>query len=420
MKVIDPEQVALSAAITTERLLNARRTHRIRFVGVCCFVVLFVGLGVVAGDAAWRTNYVALFGYWLISAVLDRAARRSDAIARYLTLAPALLDMPLVYLLQRGQYATTPDPSAVAGFTLGPLVLLLAISALSVHRWQLVLGAVVASLLEVLLQREAGVSFGAQVSAVVVIGLAAAVLAYSSERLAALLVRTSRQQKLAALGQLSAGVGHDLRNPLAAVANSVFVLRRRLERAGPIDERILEPLDLASREIQACQRIITDLLDYARETKLELLPVDVRGLIDECVGLVFVPAHVTVEIVVPPELRPVALAKDRLRQVLVNLVQNAVEAIPETQRGVVRVEASVAPGSARLGQLLITVSDDGVGMSPDTRARIFEPLFTTKKQGTGLGLAIVESLVRQHGGQISLDSTPEKGSTFTVRLPLES
>ncbi len=412
MTVIDPEQVALAAALSAERLLNARRTHRIRLVGVTLFAALFLVLGVVLGDPAWRTNWVALGSYFGLAAALDVSARRSDLVARWLTLAPALLDMPLVYLLQRGQYATTPTPSAVAGFTLGPFVLLLAIAALSVHRWQLALAAVVAATLEVLLQVEAGVSVGARVSAVVVVGLSAAVLAYASERLAALLVRTSRQQKLAALGQLSAGVGHDLRNPLAAVANSIFVLNRRLEQAGPVDERLREPLELAKRELAACQRIITDLLDYARETRLELEPIDVRALIDECVGLVFVPAHVGLTVEVATGVGLVPLARDRVRQVLVNLVQNAIEAIPDSRRGQVRVAATREPGV-----LLVTVADDGVGMSSQTRARIFEPLFTTKKQGTGLGLAIVESLVRQHGGQVTLDSAPGKGTTFTVRLP---
>jgi signal transduction histidine kinase len=412
VRVLDPEQVALASALSAERLLNARRTHRIRLVGVTLFAALFLVLGVLLGDPAWQTNWVALVAYFALAAGLDVTARHSDTIARWLTLAPALLDMPLVYLLQRGQYATTPTPSAVAGFTLGPLVLLLAISALSVQRWQLALAAVVAATLEVLLQVEAGVSVGARVSAVVVVGLAAAVLAYSSERLAALLVRTSRQQKLAALGQLSAGVGHDLRNPLAAVANSIFVLGRRLEKAGHVDERLREPLDLAKRELAACQRIITDLLDYAREAKLELEPIEVRTLIDECVGLVFVPAHVALAVDVAPSVGLVPLARDRVRQVLVNLVQNAVEAIPDSRRGQVRVAANRDSNA-----LVLTVADDGVGMTPETKARIFEPLFTTKKQGTGLGLAIVESLVRQHGGQLTLDSAPGRGTTFTVRLP---
>lgn len=412
MTVIDPEQVALTAALSAERLLNARRTHRIRLVGVTLFAALFLVQGVWLGDPAWRTNWVALGAYFALAAALDLTARRSDDLARFLTLAPALLDMPLVFLLQRGQYATTPAPSAVAGFTLGPLVLLLAIAALSVQRWQLALAALVAATLEVWLQVEAGVSVGGCVSSVVVVGLAAAVLAYGSERLAALLVRTSRQQKLAALGQLSAGVGHDLRNPLAAVANSIFVLNRRLEQAGPVDQRIREPLELARRELAASQRIISDLLDYARETTLELEAVDVRALVDECVGLVFVPAHVALAVDVATTVGPVPLARDRVRQVLVNLVQNAVEAIPDSRRGQVRVEAT-----RESGHLTITVTDDGVGMSPETRSRIFEPLFTTKKQGTGLGLAIVESLVRQHGGTLSLDSAPERGTTFIVRLP---
>ena len=150
-----------------------------------------------------------------------------------------------------------------------------------VARWQIWLTAASASVWEVLLQREAGVSVGAQVSAVVVLGLTAFMLTYASDRRAELLVQTSRREKLAALGQLSAGVGHDLRNPLAAVANAIFVLRRRLEKAAALTPGVEQPLALAERELAASQRIIGDLLDYARETPWELKPVPLRALMDE-------------------------------------------------------------------------------------------------------------------------------------------
>ncbi len=407
----NPEQAAIARALLAERLFNARRTHLVRLVGVLFFAGLFVTLGVVQGDRAWATDYGSLAAYLGLAAVCVALAAKSDRLGAWLTLAPALLDMPFIYLVQRGQYATTPSPAAVAGFSLGIFSLLLAIAALSSTRWQLWASAGSAAVWEVLLQAEAQVSVGARVAAVVILGLTAFMLVYASDRRASLLVQTSRREKLAALGQLSAGVGHDLRNPLAAIANAVFVLRRRLQKAEALSEKVEEPLQLAEREVAACQRIVTELLDYARETPLELQPVDVKALLEECAGLVRLPANVTLKLEVPDGLPQAPGERDRLRQVFVNLMQNGAEAIPPERPGTVTVTAAAV---AR--ELRVVVRDDGIGMDAETRARVFEPLFTTKKDGTGLGLAIVESLVKQHGGRLTLETAKGQGAAFTVAL----
>jgi signal transduction histidine kinase len=407
----NPEQAAIARALLAERLFNARRTHLVRLVGVLFFAGLFVTLGVVQGDRAWATDYGSLATYLGLAAGCVAVAAKSDRFGAWLTLAPALLDMPFIYLVQRGQYATTPSPAAVAGFSLGIFALLLAIAALSSTRWQLWASAASAAVWEVLLQAEAQVSVGARVAAVVILALTAFMLVYASDRRASLLVQTSRREKLAALGQLSAGVGHDLRNPLAAIANAIFVLRRRLQKADALSEKVEEPLQLAEREVAACQRIVTELLDYARETPLELQPVDVKALLEECAGLVRLPANVTLKLEVPEGLPQAPGERDRLRQVFVNLMQNGAEAIPPERPGTVTVTAAAV---AR--ELRVVVRDDGIGMDAETRARVFEPLFTTKKDGTGLGLAIVESLVKQHGGRLTLETAKGQGAAFTVAL----
>jgi len=408
----DPEQIALNRALLGERLFNARRTHLVRLVGLLFFAGLFVVLGVMLGDRAWTTNFTALWVYVGLAAGCLAISAKSDRFGAALTLAPAILDMPFIYLVQRGQYATTPSPAAVAGFSLGIFALLLAIGALSARRWQIYASAASAAVWEVLLQAEAGVSVGARIAAVVILGLTAFMLAYASGRRASLLVQTSRREKLAALGQLSAGVGHDLRNPLSAIANAVFVLRRRLAKAEALTEKIEEPLALAEREVVACQRIVTDLLDYARERTLDMAPVALKALLEECVGLVRVTPQVSVEIDVPADLPHPPGERDRLRQVFVNLLQNGVEAIPAGREGKVTATARVVGVEVK-----VVVADDGVGMDAATRARVFEPLFTTKKDGTGLGLAIVESLVKQHGGALTLESEKGQGARFTVSLP---
>jgi signal transduction histidine kinase len=408
----DSEALSITSALRVERLLNARRTHLVRLVGISFFAGLFVLLGVVLHDEAWATDLRALFAYVAAAAACVVAARANEKLAGFLTLAPAFLDMPFVYLVQRGQYATTPSPAAVAGFSMGIFALLLAIASLSSSRWQIYFAAASASVWEVLLQLEAGVSLGACVSAVVLLGMTAFILGYASDRRERLLVTTSRSEKLAALGKLSAAVGHDLRQPLAAIGNSIFVLRRRLAKAEVLSEKIEEPLKLAEREVGAAERIVTELLDYARERRLERAPVEVRPLLDECVGIVRTRADVKLELDVPVPF-PAALGeRDRLRQVFVNLIQNGVEAIPADRPGAVTVSAR-----AEAGEVTLVVRDDGVGMSPETKARVLEPLFTTKKDGTGLGLSIVDSLVRQHGGSLTLESEPGRGTTFTVKLP---
>lgn len=405
------EDQAVRAALRAEQLGNARRTHLVRVVAVTFFFGLFVVLAVVQQDRTWATDFTALGAYWsgaLLVAVLARASERLGAV---LTLAPVFLDMPFVYVVQRASLPTTPVPSAVAGFTLGVFVLLLILAMFSLSRWQVVVATVTGAVLEVSLQREANVSVGGQVSAVAVMAVAGVLVAFSGSRLRALLVATSRQQKLAALGQLSAAVGHDLRNPLSAVTTSLFTLRRRLEKTGVVlDEKAASALALAERELQASQRIITDLLDYAREQPLERVPTALAPLVREAVDLVRHRDGIEVKLAVPDVTVP--LARDRFRQVLVNLVQNACEAIPEGRPGLVEVVASVDAA----GALMLHVRDDGAGIDEPTRARLFEPLFTTKKDGTGLGLSIVESLVKQHEGSVSVASAEGQGTTFTIRL----
>ncbi|MFT3714281.1 MAG: ATP-binding protein [Archangium sp.] len=403
------EARAIREAVVSERLLNARRTHLVRFIALAFFGALFLVLGVFLDDPNWKTNPWALITWLGFSAAVFFATRLGERVGVWLTLAPAFIDMPLVYVVQRAQYESTPSPSGVAGFSMGLFALLLGIASLSTARWQIYVTAASAAFWEVMLQAEAGVSVGARVSAVVVLALIASVLAYASGRRTELLIRTSRSQKLAALGQLSAAVGHDLRNPLAAVANAVFVLRRRLEKAGALTDTILEPLSLAEREVTASRRIVTDILDYTREGPLEKTQVELKPLLEECVSLVRVPE--TTKVTLEVDGAAVDASRDKLRQVFVNLIQNAVEAIPSGRAGVVKVEARVENA-----QVLVHVRDDGAGMDEATRARVFEPLFTTKKEGTGLGLAIVESLVKQHGGTLTLESVVGKGTTFTVLL----
>ncbi len=254
--------------------------------------------------------------------------------------------------------------------------------------------------------------------------LAEARLARKAEELELALRRLEEQQealvraeKLATVGQLAASVGHELRNPLAAVQNALTYLSKRTlvpEGAAPPppDARVREFFGLAERELKACGKIITDLLDFARDRKPALQPCPLRPLVDE--ALQVVPgAAARVENLVPAGLPMPNLDRDQFRQVVINLVQNALDASPAEAARPVKVEAT---GGGEAPWKLVVV-DDGRGVPDDLRAKIFEPLFTTKVKGTGLGLAIVQSIVRAHGGDVAVANREGAGAAFTITLP---
>jgi signal transduction histidine kinase len=244
-------------------------------------------------------------------------------------------------------------------------------------------------------------------------------LSATLEQLTASQAARVRAEKLAAVGQLAASVGHELRNPLAAVRNAATYVSKRMTdpkfASKPVadDPKVPQFLGIIDRELGACAKIISDLLDFARERKLSLQQCPLTPMIDEVFGVVPSKGNVRLVNEVPRDLPIPNLDKDQFRQVLINLVQNASEAMPDGRDGWVTVRAD-GGGAA---PWRITVTDDGAGIPRDAIASIFEPLFTTKSKGTGLGLSIVANIVRAHGGSISVESEAGKGTTFVVELP---
>jgi two-component system, NtrC family, sensor histidine kinase HydH len=224
----------------------------------------------------------------------------------------------------------------------------------------------------------------------------------------------ARMERLAAIGQLAASVGHELRNPLAAIRNAYSFIRKRLAGEGSLDPRVLQFLEVIGREVDASGRIIGNLLDFSRPKQAVRGPCPLRPLVEEALQLVPARANVRVVDEVPDELPVLDLDKDQLRQVLVNLVQNASEAIPAERQGTVVVTAEIGPQ----GTLRLDVRDDGCGIPTEEIGRVFQPLFSTKTRGTGLGLAVASGVIERHGGRLTVQSRVGEGTTFNIELPL--
>jgi len=215
-----------------------------------------------------------------------------------------------------------------------------------------------------------------------------------------------KRERLAVVGEMASVVGHDLRNPLSAVSNALFLLRYSLEDQVTEDQE--RCFQLAWREIDKAAAIVEHLSAYVRPGEPVIAPVDLRALVAEVLEVA--PPHPGVEVTV--DVAPVTLLADRgqLAQVLTNLVSNAYDAMGE--RGALRVVATI-DGDA----VLIEIEDDGLGIERSMAERVFEPFYTTKYRGTGLGLAIVRRLVEGHRGSVDVDLEAREGTRFSVRLP---
>ncbi len=217
-----------------------------------------------------------------------------------------------------------------------------------------------------------------------------------------------RQEKLAVLGQLAGGVGHELRNPLGVISNAVYFLQMVLTEA---DETVKEYLEIIASRMHEAERIVSDLLNLSRIKPAQREEIAVSALVTEVLARHPSPEAVTVTTDIPPNLPPLFVDPQQIRQALANLVTNAYQAMPDGGELSIR-----AAGNDK--QVYLSLTDTGCGMSPETTAKIFEPLFTTKAKGIGLGLAVSKNLVEVNGGSIKVESIEGRGSIFTVILPI--
>ncbi len=219
-------------------------------------------------------------------------------------------------------------------------------------------------------------------------------------------------ERLASMGQLAAGIAHEVNNPLGVVLLYAHLLAEQFEADSPVGQ----DLKLIAEQADRCKGIVAGLLDFARQSTPARKPCDINNIVNESVILTNKQAAFKdLTLVYEPgaDIPPVQLDKGQIQQSIINLIINAVEATDAG--GSISISTAYKPNRERVE---ITVSDTGEGMSEDTISKIFDPFYTTKDNGNGLGLAITHGIIEQHNGTIDVASQSGRGTTFTIKLPI--
>lgn len=309
---------------------------------------------------------------------------------------------PVLYMDAKGNLYTNPPPNQVAvrvvdtdtdvdaTYALGAAVMRLG----STHEWQPLLAQNVLLLLLAFCCHGIGTLWVQQ-----------SIVREEEQEFAA------RQNQLRSTGRLAAEIAHQLKNPLAIINNAAFSLSRVLKDAEP---NIHAKIDMIKEEIERSDRILTELMGYAKLTEGKVERLDISEELDRALAQVFPPAidHGTrVSIDCPREFSPLLMQRGHLNEILVNLLTNARDVLQG--RGHIDIEVS----SLDSRRVRIVVRDDGPGLRENQLEKVFEPYYSTKEHGTGLGLAIVRHNVEIYGGSIDIQSTLGKGTAFTLVFP---
>jgi signal transduction histidine kinase len=227
-----------------------------------------------------------------------------------------------------------------------------------------------------------------------------------------------RLDRLAALGEMSAVVAHEIRNPIAGIAAGVDYLTRNVSKNSPEFEGVM----MIRGEIQRVNRILEDILFVARPARLKLSSEDLAQIIENVIWRCqaqIKESQVTVSTEYTENLPPLQVDRQRLEQVFTNLVINATQAMANGGQLLLQTSVAQAQQGGRTSEVVITIADTGPGIPVGVQSRIFEPFFTTKVRGTGLGLTVAHRIIEEHGGSISVESEVAKGTRFIIRLPIK-
>ena len=237
------------------------------------------------------------------------------------------------------------------------------------------------------------------------------VSARDMEKLSRLGSHLSYSQKLAALGRLTSGVAHEIKNPLNAMVIHVALLRQKLEKAGPEARGYLDVLE---EEIRRLDRVIQGFLKFTRPEELQLEAIPIEEVLGEATRLLAGEVErsgILMETEIAPDLPRIYGDRELLQQAVLNLMLNACEAMPEG--GELRLTAS----RREEGRVVLDIQDSGIGIETEEIPKIFDLYYTTKSRGSGIGLSMVYRIIQLHGGDVTVDSTPGQGARFTITLP---
>jgi len=221
-----------------------------------------------------------------------------------------------------------------------------------------------------------------------------------------------RSEKLAAIGQLASGVGHELRNPLGAIKNAAFYIRKRLGNTEltKTEPRVIEFLGIIDEEVNSANKVITDLLGFSRVGKPAVTPANIAGIIEDALRYTPIPEDIKCNKEINNDLPTVMVDGEQIKQVFINIILNALQAMPNGGRLDIRA-------ADRGGAVEVDFTDTGGGIPDSIMNKIFDPLFTTKAKGVGLGLSVCKTIMERHQGGIRVKSRAGEGATFTISLP---
>jgi nitrogen fixation/metabolism regulation signal transduction histidine kinase len=228
--------------------------------------------------------------------------------------------------------------------------------------------------------------------------------------------------RLSSIGQMANILGHEIRNPLSAMTNSIYLIKRLMTKMTNVNPIMIKSTDIIESEIKSTSRIIDNMLDFSRTRPPVLTERDLISVVNDIMAATKVPDNIKLQLELTG-LYKVMVDIEEIKQVVRNLVNNAIDAMSEMDNAMLklRVKNSVIfKGNASIPAACLDVMDTGCGMKPDVIKKIFEPFFSTKSKGTGLGLAVVAKIVEErHSGVIEVNSVPGRGTTFSVKLPLK-
>jgi signal transduction histidine kinase len=221
-----------------------------------------------------------------------------------------------------------------------------------------------------------------------------------------------KKERLAAIGQMASVVGHEIRNPLAVINNSIYFIKTKLGQGAEPDPKIQKHIKIIESEIQQANGIINEILTYSRTRDLKLERVLLNAWLEEMLSVYPFPPHITLDKTLDPANPPVDIDVVEMQQAVRNLIGNGIEVMPAG--GSVKIRTAMTAADT----VCLEVGDTGPGIPPDVLDKIFAPFFTTKARGTGLGLAVVRKAIDRHRGKVDVESIVGKGTTFRLFLPV--